>query len=217
MGASLAGIGLAAATIWTAADLVKNRVTERVPYRTVERIDGVELRRYPETVRVRTAATDQHEVFFRLFEYIDSPNHGGMSLSTTAPVETDTDAEDPGDPEDAGASETNESISMTTPVETTQEGGVTMSSFPAECTPETAPKPTNDAVDLVDDPPRTLAALGFSRWTPSVRVTLKEQTTRRRWQQTTSKPLARPVSIATTRHLGRPGSARTKSWSRWTQ
>jgi len=182
LGAGVVGVGVAAATVWTVADLVKNRGTERVPYKTIERIDGVELRRYPETVRVRTTASDQREAFFRLFDYIDGANTGGEAVSMTAPVETDTDAgdaEDAGTPDEGGAAETGESISMTAPVETTREVDVTMSFFlPETYTPETAPEPTNDEVELVVDPPRTLAALEFSWWTPNVRVSLKERALR---------------------------------------
>jgi hypothetical protein len=177
LGAGVVVAGLSAAAVWTVVDLAKNRGTERVPYRTVERIDGVELRRYPETVRVRTTAADQREAFFRLFDYIDGANAGGASVSMTAPVETGASAEGAGGPDDAGPGARGESIAMTAPVETTGADGVTMSFFlPEEYTPETAPEPTHDAVELVVDPPRTLAALGFSWWAPSVRVSSKERT-----------------------------------------
>ena len=179
LGAGVVGAGLAAATAWTVVDLAKSRGTERVPYETVGRVDGVELRRYPETVRVRTAASDGREAFFRLFRYIDGANEGGTSVSMTAPVETGADAAAGDESESTGGSGPGESISMTAPVETTREDDETMSFFlPAEYTPETAPEPTNDAVTLVVDPPRTLAVLGFSWWTPGLRVSRKERSLR---------------------------------------
>jgi hypothetical protein len=208
LGAGIVGVGLAAATAWTAADLVKNRGTERVPYKTVGRIGGVELRRYPETIRVRTTASDGREAFFRLFNYIDGANDGGKSISMTAPVETNADAGAAGGPDADGASETGELISMTAPVETTREDSATMSFFlPAEYTPETAPRPTNDDVDLVIDPPRTLAVLGFSWWTPSVRVSLKE----RNLQETLAEAGIEPTGET---HLLRYDAPFTPPWLR---
>ncbi|RDZ44832.1 SOUL heme-binding protein [Haloferax sp. Atlit-10N] len=187
------GVGLAAATAWTALDRVKNHGTERVPYKTVERIDGVELRRYPETIRVRTTASNGREAFFRLFNYIDGANEGSTSVSMTTPVETGTDTRAAGDAAGDGASETGESISMTAPVETTREDGATMSFFlPATYTPETAPEPTNDDVKLVVDPPRTLAALRFSWWAPRFRVSLKERTLRTTLAQAGIEPTGEP-------------------------
>jgi len=141
------GLGVGALGAWTIADVVATRGVERVPYTRVGEIDGVELRRYPETVRVRTTAPSQGTAFRRLFRYIDGSNEGGAEVSMTAPVETD-DAE----------------------------GGVTMSFFlPSSYTPETAPEPTNDAVELVVDAPRTMAVLTFSWWTPALRVRQKER------------------------------------------
>ncbi|WP_042665113.1 heme-binding protein [Haloferax sp. ATB1] len=192
LGAGIVGVGLATAAVWTAVDLVNNRGTERVPYKTVERIDGVELRRYPETIRVRTTASNGREAFFRLFNYIDGANEGGTSVSMTTPVETGADTRATGDADD-GASVTGESISMTAPVETTREDGATMSFFlPATYTPETAPEPTNDDVKLVVDPPRTLAVLRFSWWAPSVRVSLKERTLRKTLAQAGIEPTSEP-------------------------
>ncbi|WP_058828761.1 heme-binding protein [Haloferax sp. Q22] len=173
LGVGIIGVGLAAATAWTALDRVKNRGTERVPYKTVGRIDGVELRRYPETIRVRTTASNGREAFFGLFNYIDGANEGGTPVSMTTPVETGTDTRAAGDE----ATKTGEFISMTAPVEITRADGATVSFFlPATYTPETAPEPTNDDVELVVDPPRTVAVRRFSWWAPSVRVSLNERT-----------------------------------------
>lgn len=156
------GVGVAVAAAWSVASVATARGTERVPYTTVGRVEGVEFRRYPETVRVRTTADSQEAAFWRLFEYIDGANDGGRSMSMTAPVET---------PADEG-----ESIAMTAPVETIRGGGVTMSFFlPASVTPETAPAPTGEAVELVVDPPRTLAVTSFAWWTPRPRVALRKR------------------------------------------
>ena len=184
------GVGVAGAAVWTGVDVLRNRGVERVPYKPVGEIEGVEFRRYPETIRVRTTASSSREAFFRLFRYIDGANAGGQSVSMTAPVATEGDGETErdgaaiemtapvetrvGSPETDGG----ESIAMTAPVATeddgTDEDGVTMSFFlPEEYTPETAPEPMEEGVELVVDPPQTLAVVGFSWWTPDRRVARK--------------------------------------------
>lgn len=184
------GTGMAAAAVWTVADLAVNRGTERVPYTSVGEVDDVELRRYPETVRVQTTAPTEQQAFWRLFRYIDGENAGETAVSMTAPVETDNGADQGGDEgtsiamtapvetTDAGPGGERDgtSIAMTAPVETTDAGDVTMSFFlPGTFTPETAPEPTNEDVTLHVAPPRTLAVVEFSWWTPRARVARKER------------------------------------------
>jgi predicted CopG family antitoxin len=134
--------------VGTVADAVRNRGVERVPYKRVAELEGVEFRRYPGTIRVRTTAPTGREAFFRLLRYIDGANGGGEAVSMTAPV-----ASSEGPAADEGGERDGESISMTAPVATEDEGdGVTMSFFlPTEYTPETAPEPTEDGVELVVD------------------------------------------------------------------
>ena len=196
--ASVVGVGIAGAAAWTGLDILRNRGVERVPYKPVGEIEGVEFRRYPETIRVQTTAPSNREAFFRLFRYIDGANAGGQSVSMTAPVATGGEEGDDSDGETerdsasiemtapvetrAGTPETDggESIAMTAPVATEGEGAdeddVTMSFFlPEEYAPETAPEPTEEGVELVVDPPRTLAVVGFSWWTPETRVASKRR------------------------------------------
>lgn len=186
------GLGVGALGAWTVASAVASRGVERVPYTVVGDREGVELRRYPETVRVRTTAPSTRTAFRRLFRYIAGANEGGAEVSMTAPVETGEDAGESGGegvgdeqgakiemtaPVETVDADRGESISMTAPVETDEgDGGVTMSFFlPSSYTPETAPEPTSDAVELVVDPPKTMAALAFSWWTPGFRVRRKER------------------------------------------
>lgn len=170
--ARLAALGAVASAAvlgtWTAASALANRGVEHVPYTVVGDVDGVELRRCLETVRVRTTAPTQYAAFRRLFRYIDGENAGangdtadGESISMTAPVEISD----------------GESVSMIVPVETDDAGDdVAMSFFlPDSYTPETAPDPTSDAVELIVDPPRTMAAYRFSWWTPTWRVRRAER------------------------------------------
>jgi hypothetical protein len=86
----------------------------------------------------------------------------GESIPMTAPVESE-------------AERRSESISMTTPVESdTTDAGVRMAFYlPAEYDYDTAPRPTDDSVRLVEQPGRTLALLGFSWFTTEGRVARK--------------------------------------------
>ena len=113
------------------------------PAYTVETTIGrdIEIRRYSPLVAVQTAA--HGDDFKRLFDYI------------------------------AGANARNQTIAMTTPVE--QRGGklappvsaggsapATMRFFLPEKVAEDPPKPTDDAVRIVDVPARTVAVIRFS-------------------------------------------------------
>lgn len=165
----LAGaVGLAAAG--AAAATYSTRRTDRVQYETVLSLDGVELRRYPSVVLVETTAPSSRVAFRRLFQYIAGENAGGREVEMTAPVRTE------------GAE-----ISMTAPVRFGRGGGpmpgpeatdgsATMAFYlPSEYTPERAPEPTNPDVELVVEPPRTLAVRRFSWWPTASRVSNQER------------------------------------------
>jgi len=178
-----AGVGAVALGAWTVAGALANRGVERVPYTVVGELGDVELRRYPETVRVRTTAPTQYAAFRRLFRYIDGENAGAnggrgdaAAVSMTAPVETGESVSMTA-PVQTGGERDGASVAMTAPVETDEASeGVTMSFFlPDSYTPETAPEPTSDDVELVVDPPRTMAAYRFSWWTPNWRVRRAER------------------------------------------
>lgn len=146
--------------------LYENRATPHVPYETVGHIGDVELRRYPTSVIVETAADSERRAFGRLFRYISGANDGGRSISMTAPVETGV------------------RVPMTAPVETSVAVGRSdvplddvddrMAFYlPADYDFESAPRPTDPAVHLVEVPARTLAVLPFSWWTSDGRVARK--------------------------------------------
>ncbi len=145
--------GLLAA--WIGWGVYVSRTTERVPSETLERFDGVEIRRYPQLVLVETTANDERTAFQRLFRYISGSNARSEDIAMTAPVAT-----------------RGESISMTAPVRTeSDEGGVTMAFYlPATYSPATAPTPTDPAVQLVVEPPRTVGVRRFSWYATDDRV-----------------------------------------------
>lgn len=154
----VAGVGTLFA-LWSAWGLYAGRSAEGVPYETVAEYDGVELRRYPETVLVETEAVNQYRAFGRLFRYISGENASGTEVSMTAPVATSGDT----------------SIAMTAPVRSTRRGTNSSAmrmafSLPAEYDRASAPVPTDPAVRLVVEPPKTLAVTRFSWYAPSWRV-----------------------------------------------
>lgn len=163
----LLGVGGLLAT-WVGWGAYVDRTTPRVPSETLDRFDGVVVRRYPRSVAVETTADGEGEAFRRLFRYISGENEGREDVAMTAPVLTRGAASRPAPPV-GGESET---VPMTAPVRTERDGArVTMAFFlPAEYTPESAPTPTDPAVRLVVEPPRTVAARRFSWYATDQRV-----------------------------------------------
>jgi hypothetical protein len=150
----LAGLG-AGLALWAAWGLYVRRTTGRVPFETVDELDGVEIRQYPGTVLAETTAPTGREAFERLFGYISGANEGDRDIAMTAPVRTD------------GAT-----VGMTAPVRTESgDDRVTMAFWlPADYTPETAPLPTDPRVSLVVEPPRIVAVRSFGWYATSGRA-----------------------------------------------
>ncbi|MFW5934272.1 MAG: SOUL family heme-binding protein [Halolamina sp.] len=172
VGAGLTLGALVAATLWGRR---QSETTETVPYTVVARLGDVELRRYPRVTTIETVADSENEAFVRLFRYITGENEGSVDVSMTTPVAIDG----------RGAS-----IEMAAPVEVDlgrrlperddgaaddRRDGVRMAFFlPAEYGPEAAPTPTDDRVDLVTVPERTLAVRRFS-WRPTTARIARER------------------------------------------
>ncbi|WP_135854945.1 SOUL family heme-binding protein [Halorussus salinus] len=187
----LAGAGGLLAT-WVGWGAYVDRTTETVPYETVAEFDGVELRRYPRVVLAETTAESEREAFNRLFRYISGENETGDEVAMTAPVATrgtkipmttpvrtdrarseeSADSTGRGGGADRADRTEGDEISMTSPVRTTGDGGeVTMAFYlPADYDPGDAPIPTNSAVRLAVEPPRTLAVTRFSWYATEGRV-----------------------------------------------
>ncbi len=130
---------------------------EQAAYTLVDRIgETVEVRRYPPqlvaeaTVPAPDEQAGRSRAFRLLFDFISGANQTRADIAMTTPVEI------------AAAPEP---IAMTSPVEIKSEAGgrYTMRFFlPAAYTLETAPRPTNPDVRLVETPERTLAVLRFT-------------------------------------------------------
>ncbi|RKD88961.1 SOUL family heme-binding protein [Halopiger aswanensis] len=154
---------------WIGWGVYVNRTTERVPSETLERFDGVEIRRYPRTVLAETTAPNARTAFGRLFRYISGANASRDDIAMTAPVAV-----------------RGTTVPMTAPVRTAAESDdVTMAFYlPRTYTPETAPMPTDPDVRLVVEPPRTVAVRRFfwyatERRVERERTRLREQLSRR--------------------------------------
>jgi hypothetical protein len=156
----LGAVGLAAVAGASARSRRASQRAERVPYAVVDTLDDVELRRYPTTLAVETVAPSTGAAFGRLFRYIAGANSGSEEIAMTAPVATG-----------------GEEIAMTAPVETdAADEGVRMAFFlPTEYDYDTAPRPTDDRVTLVERPARTLAVLSFSWWATDGRTERKQR------------------------------------------
>lgn len=153
---------------------------EEPRYTVVERVDGVEIRRYgPRLAAEAEVAGPQeaarNEGFRTVAGYIFGGNRGQTSIAMTAPVAQ------------SGGSQ---SIAMTAPVaQTLGAGGTWRIQFfmPAKYTRETLPVPTDPAVRIVDVPAQDYAVLRFtgSRRAPAVAAkteALKASVARTRWR-----------------------------------
>lgn len=146
----LAGLALAGCSVFGV-----NSDTETSRYQVVERLgETIEIRRYP--ARLAAEAEPQGEAsdnaaFRLLFDYISGANSAAGEIAMTTPVEVP--GETPG-----------EKISMTTPVERGADGEAFAMRFflPASFDMETAPRPTDPRVRLVEIPQQTMAVLRFS-------------------------------------------------------
>lgn len=199
---SLPKIALVAGTAlagWIAWGIAVTRSATAIPYASIRSVNRVELRRYPETVRVETTAPNERTAFLRLYRYLRGANADAESLSMTTPVETSRGSqlsvmgsvrsepihspwERGGEEEAVRADETEtqaasprrDAIDAAEPPGTGET--VRMSVFlPPSSDSETAPVPTDSAVSLAVDPPKTVAALRFSWYAPAWRVARLER------------------------------------------
>jgi hypothetical protein len=119
--------------------------------------DGTEIRDYPARVAAEVAmpgggAMARGRAFRTLFNYITGANEGSRRVAMTTPVET--------------AAGGGARVAMTAPVETTgggRAGEETMRFFlPASFSLESAPRPSDARVRLVEAPARTMAVRRFA-------------------------------------------------------
>jgi hypothetical protein len=125
-------------------------MTETVPYDVVKKIEGVEIRQYPEVLFAVVENTVDDSGFNMLFQYISGENTTQSKIAMTAPVIT------------------SEKIRMTAPVITRK--NYMAFALPSIYTKETVPTPTNPAVTIAIQEKKRMAALRFSGHTSDKRV-----------------------------------------------
>ena len=174
--------GAAALAGWIAWGLYSRRSTESVPYERLRTVDGVEIRRYPETVTIETTASDERTAFGRLYRYLSGVNVTGQSVSMTTPVETRGESrpttpvrsgavDHDGDGIDAATADGADHARPDATDDSATDDGTRMAFYlPADYDPETAPKPIDPAVELRVEPATTVAVRPFSWVAPEWRV-----------------------------------------------
>ncbi|MEQ8653587.1 MAG: heme-binding protein [Kiloniellales bacterium] len=132
-----------------------NSDTETSSYQVVERLgEDIEIRHYPARLAAEAAPGGEagdNASFRLLFDYISGANSAAGEIAMTTPVEVPGEA-------------SGEEIAMTTPVERAANGEAFAMRFflPKSYDLETAPRPTDPRVRLVEIPQQTLAAIRFS-------------------------------------------------------
>jgi len=162
---------------------------EQPDYKIVERLsDGIEVRRYSGSVAAEALveAKDRQAVqtaaFRLLFDYISGKNRNEARIEMTAPVES---------------ARSSEKIAMTTPVETigTGEGSVRMRFFlPSSYSLDSAPRPIDSRVRIVEVPAQNVAVLRFSGFGGAESIASKTQ----KLQTTLKSTSWQSVSMAVT-------------------
>lgn len=145
----------ALATSGVAYAQMARAMVEKPDYDVLEKADGYEIRRYPEMlvaqVRMEMAPDDaMNSGFDPLAGFIFGDNVDESKIEMTSPVTQEAD--------------TSTKIAMTSPVTQEADADAQLVRFimPSEYTMETLPKPTNEKVEILTIPARTVAVIKFS-------------------------------------------------------
>jgi hypothetical protein len=130
-------------------------MTQQITYEVLNRIEEIEIRRYPKVLFAIVQNNNNDSGFSLLFQYISGENKTRKKIPMTAPVIT------------------SEKIPMNAPVIT----GKNYMAFalPASYNNETVPIPTNPAVKIEIQKEKTMAVLQFSGRTNETKVQNKIQ------------------------------------------
>ncbi|MBC8087599.1 MAG: heme-binding protein [Phycisphaerae bacterium] len=129
------------------------RLDEEPKYTLIRKEGSVEIRRYAPTLIAQVSVAGDHEAavdegFNKLAKYIFGENTHEADLAMTAPVYQEQGVQ----------------LSMTAPVYHEQQSDAWIISFviSEKFTLQTAPKPVDDSIRLVELPERTIAVLEYS-------------------------------------------------------
>lgn len=171
------GVAAASLVAGTVARVVsERRSTPALSSESVETLGDAEVRRYPATVAVETVAPSEHRAFGRLVRYASGNNDTDAKLSPLPTVvsegETPPAASGPksaGDSDSADASDGFDSADASS--ESDGDDAVRMAFYlPKTYDFESAPRPSDPNVRVVERPARTLAVTPVSRWSVGNRV-----------------------------------------------
>jgi hypothetical protein len=158
---------------------------EEPDYDILEQVDDFELRRYDSYIVAETLIEEAfddagNEGFRRLFAYISGQNRKKASISMTAPVSQEQNAE---------------KIDMTAPVNQQREAGKWRVTFmmPSEYTLETLPEPLDHRVKLKKVEGRLVAALKYSGTWSKKRYEKKKERLESLIEQRGLTPMGEPV------------------------
>jgi hypothetical protein len=133
------------------------RLYEEPTYAVLDKpASSIEIRRYAPRlaaeVDVEKRGSSDGQAFTLLFNYIAGANRGASGSAERVAMTVPVDVARP------------EKIAMTAPVETATQDRMTRMRFflPSRFTAETAPKPTDERVQIVTVPEQTIATLRFS-------------------------------------------------------
>lgn len=124
---------------------------EQLKFTVIDKIGDVEVRQYPQRVVAEVnEMKDDNEAFMLLFRYISGQNNSNQNVAMTTPVQVD---------------KASMKIAMTAPVEVNKAGesGVSMRFFlPRSFSGDSAPKPNDPRIKILDLPEETFASLTYS-------------------------------------------------------
>jgi len=153
--------------VWSLWGYFSSRV-EQTEYSVLKKMDGYEIRNYPEHLVAQTTVTgayrDALQKGFRIVAgYIFGGNAMKKSISMTAPV--------------VEQKRSGQSIAMTAPVMANIEGESHTIAFgmPRSYTLATLPTPTDSRVTIAQIPSKKMAAKRFTMWRTDTRVQSKKQ------------------------------------------
>ncbi|MFZ2226024.1 MAG: heme-binding protein [Candidatus Moraniibacteriota bacterium] len=152
--------------LWSAWGFFGSRV-EQAEYSVVKKMDGYEIRKYPEHISAQTTVRGSfgeslNSGFSIVAGYIFGGNTKKENIAMTAPVMAQKEE----------TAKTGESIAMTAPVVATTDGEVQIISFgmPRSYTLETLPVPSDPRVKIVTVPAKEYAVMSFSWYHSDARV-----------------------------------------------
>lgn len=124
---------------------------EQQKFTVIDKIGEAEVRQYPQRVVAEVNdMKDDNEAFMLLFRYISGQNNSNENVAMTTPVQVD---------------KASMKIAMTAPVEVSKVGasGVSMRFFlPQSFSGDSASKPNDPRIKILDLPEETFASLTYS-------------------------------------------------------